>query len=301
MPRPPLPLCCAFLALAGNGRSADQPSSGELPPLIRQLTSQAGRFWRSAPYWYCRETLRQRGPGQRKLRHGIHFSEPASQPSPSEPASREIVSWYGFSAYTANSEAVHEMRQIVSVDGKPVSGGPSPDDFCRLLLARDDNSKHSLVEKFQAATLGDVPFDFGQLVLLFTRRAIDRFSFTLKGSDLIGAQRVTVFQYSQNAGTPALHLDRNKTLPLAGTLSLREPDGAPVRITVVATRKDKVEIRDEAVVDYEEVAHGVILPASLVHQRFVNGAIHGDDRAQYADWKPVPGVQTTTVKTTNAK
>jgi hypothetical protein len=162
-------------------------------------------------------------------------------------------------------------------------------------LARDDDSKHALLEEFQAATLGDAPSDFGQLVLLFTRRAIDRYAFTLKGRDLIGAQRVTVFQYSQQTGTPGLHLDQ-KTLPLAGTLSLREPDGAPVRITVAATRKNKIEIRDEAEVDYEEVAHGVILPASLVHRRFVNGVIHSDDRAQYADWKPVPASTTKDAK-----
>ena len=136
-------------------------------------------------------------------------------------AAREIVSWYGFSSYGSNSEAIHELRQIVSVDGKPVSGAPSADDFRRLLLARDDDSKHKLVEDFQNATIGDAPFDFGQLVMLFTRRSIDRYTFTLKGPDLIGAQRVSVFQYSQQAGSPGLHLDQNKPIPLAGTLSLR--------------------------------------------------------------------------------
>jgi len=285
MLRPLSPLCGAFLALAGNGTGAPPPP-GELPPLIRRLTSQASTFWGSAPNWYCRETLRQRSPGEPKRRHGIHFSEPPKA-NPPELASREIVSWYGFSSYTSNAEAVHEIRQIVSVDGKPVSAGQSPDDFRRLLLARDDDAKHAMVDKFQAATMGDAPFDFGQLLLLFTRRAIDRYAFTLKGPDLIGAQRVTVFQYVQQTGTPGLHIDRNKTLPLAGTLSLREPDAAPVRITVVATRKEKIEIRDEAEVDYEEVAPGVVLPASLLHRRFVNGAIHGEDRAQYAGWKPL--------------
>jgi hypothetical protein len=55
-------------------------------------------------------------------------------------------------------------------------------------------------------------------------------------------------------------------------------------------RKDKTDIRDESQVDYEEVAHGVFLPASLVHRRFVNGKLFAEDRAQYAEWKPVrPG------------
>ena len=76
-------------------------------------------------------------------------------------------------------------------------------------------------------------------------------------------------------------------MPLVGTLWLRESDGAPVRITVVAARRDKVEIRDEAEVEYQEVAHGVILPASLLHRRFFDGTLHSEDRAQYAEWKPV--------------
>ncbi len=139
------------------------------------------------------------------------------------------------------------------------------------------------------SSLGDAPLDFGQVVMLFTRRAIDRYTFRMKGSDLIGAQRVTTFQYSQQAGKPGLHLDQNKTVPLAGTVSVRETDGAPVRITVVATRrgKDKVELRDEADVEYDEVSRGVVLPVSLVHKRFRNGEIETDDRADYADWKPV--------------
>jgi hypothetical protein len=290
MLRPLAPLCCALLAAAGIGWSADAPAPAELPPLIRQLTVQAGRFWGAAPSWYGRETLRQRGPEPHKVRHGLHISDPA-RTDPSKIATREIVSWYGFSSYTANSEAVHEMRQIVSVDGQPVEGVPSAAQFCRLLQARDDDSRKTLAEQFEAATLSDAPQDFGQLVMLFTRRSIDRYSFQLKGPDLIGAQRVTVFQYSQQTGTPGLHLDQNKTIPLAGTLSLRQSDGAPVRITVVAVRKDKIVIRDESTVEYAEVEHGVILPASLVHQRFIDGVLHSEDRAQYSDWKPLPAAK----------
>jgi hypothetical protein len=204
-------------------------------------------------------------------------------------AEREIVSWYGFSAWSSNSEAVHEIRRITAVDGKPVRDPGSADDFCRLLRARDDFSKQTLVDQFREATLTDMPLDFGQLVMLFTHRAVDRYTFHLAGTDLIGAQRVTVFQYSQQTGTPGLHIDQSK-VPLTGKLSLREPDGAPVRITVNATRtgKDKVEVRDEAEVDYQEMAHGVVLPVSLVHRRLIDGNIQSDDRAQYTDWKQVP-------------
>jgi hypothetical protein len=288
MPRPLIPFCCAFLAAAGAGWSADRPLPDDIPPLIHQLTGQASRFWGAAPSWYGRETLRQRDPTPGRRRRGLHLSDPPKA-NPAEPASREIVSWYGFAALSSSSESIHEVRQIVAVDGKRVAYGPSESDFCHLLLARDDDTKRELEQKFEAATMGDAPVDFGQLVMMFTRRSIDRYKFKLRGPELIGAQHVTVFEYSQQAGTPGLHLDQNRTIPLVGTLALREADGAPLRITVVATRteKDKVEIRDEAEVEYQEVAHGVILPVSLVHKRYVNGAIHSDDRAQYSDWKPV--------------
>ena len=268
--------------------NADLPPPPGLPPLIGQLTTQASRFWNTAPSWYCRETLRQSGPPVGKpVHHGIHFSE-ETRPNPADIAHREIVSWYGFSSYTDNPEAVHEIRQVVSVDGKPAAHAQSADKFRKLLLGRDDDAKEELIKKFQTATMSDAPLDFGQLVMLFTRRAVDRFTFRLKGPDLIGAQRVTVFDYSQQAGGAALHLDDDKTLPLAGTVALRDSDGAPVRITVVAARRNKnVETRDEAEVDYGEVAHGVILPAALVHRRFVNGVLRAEDRAQYTDWKPV--------------
>jgi len=281
-------VCSSVLALTGIGCTADLPPPPGLPPLIGQLTTQASRFWNAAPSWYCRETLRQSGPPVVKpARHGIHFGE-LKTVNLAEMVHREIVSWYGFSSYTENPEAVHELRQVVSVDGKPAAHAQSADKFRKLLLGRDDDAKEELVRRFQTATMSDAPLDFGQLVMLFTRRAVDRFTFTLKGLELIGAQRVTVFDYSQQAGGASLHLDDDKTLPLEGTVALRDSDGAPVRITVVAVRKNTdVEIRDEAEVDYGEVAHGVILPAALVHRRFVNGTLRAEDRAQYTDWKPV--------------
>jgi hypothetical protein len=281
-------VCSSVLASTGILWNADLPPPPGLPPLIGQLTTQASRFWNAAPSWYCRETLRQSGPPVAKpAHHGIHFGEEKTL-NPAEIVHREIVSWYGFSSYTENPEAVHEIRQVVSVDGKPAAHAQSADKFRKLLLGRDDDAKEELIKKFQTATMSDAPLDFGQLVMLFTRRAVDRFRFKLKGPDLIGAQRVTVFDYAQQGGGAALHLDEDKTLPLEGTVGLRDSDGAPMRITVVAARRNKnVETRDEAEVDYGEVAHGVILPAALVHRRFVNGVLRAEDRAQYTDWKPV--------------
>lgn len=297
MARPLVLVCSSVLALTGIVCTADLPPPPGLPPLIGQLTTQAARFWNTAPSWYCRETLRQSGPPVVKpAHHGIHFSQPTKL-NLAEVVHREIVSWYGFSSYKENPEAVHELRQVVSVDGKPAAHAQSADKFRKLLLGHDDDAKEELIKKFQTATMSDAPLDFGQLVMLFTRRAVDRFTFRLKGPDLIGAQRVTVFDYEQKGGGAALHLDDDTTLPLEGTVGLRDADGAPMRITVVAVRKNNnVEIRDEAEVDYSEVVHGAILPAALVHRRFVSGTLRAEDRAQYTDWKPVGEAKAGTAK-----
>jgi hypothetical protein len=281
-----------WCVLAGSadasGAAGQLAAPATLPAAVRELTHQASQFWGSAPNWYCRETLRQRSAATPGRPRRIHFSLPAAPAT--EPASREIVSWYGFSGYGQNSEAIRELREIVSVDGKPLSRHPAPDGFLKVLLGRDDVAKQSLVETFRSTTIGDAPFDFGQLLMLFTRRSIERYTFTAAGQDLIGAERVVVYRYAQQTGSPGLHLDANTTIPLTGSVYLRNADSAPLRISVTAVRKDKTDIRDESQVDYEEVAHGVFLPASLVHRRFVNGKLFAEDRAQYAEWKPVrPG------------
>jgi len=276
---------CAVAASGGaDGTAGQLAAPASLPAPIRELTHQASLFWGAAPSWYGRETLRQRSavaPGKPRR---IHLSLPGA--SSTEPVSREIVSWYGFSGYGQNPEAIRELREIVSVDGKPVTRQPSPDGFIKVLQGRDDVAKQSLVETFQSNTIGDAPLDFGQLVMLFTRRSIERYTFTAAGQDLIGAERVVVYRYSQQNGSPGLHLDGKTTIPLTGAIYLRSKDSAPLRISVTAVRKEKTEIRDESQVDYAEVAHGVMLPASLVHQRFVDGKLFAEDRAQYSEWKP---------------
>jgi len=288
MLRPCAILCSLLFVAAVRGWSDDEPPP--LPPLIHQLTLQAGKFWGEAPSWYGRETLRQSGPFVKRPRRGFHLSVPPP-PAVPEMAKREIVSWYGFSAQKSNSEAIHEIRQVIAIDGKPVPDSRSAADFCHLLQTRDDFARQELADKFEEVTLGDVPLDFGQLVMLFTRRAIDRYTFHKTDEDMIGAEPVSLFQYTQQTGTPGLHLDENKTIPMAGTVALRNKDGMPLRIVVVATRigKDKIEVRDEAQVEYQEVSHGVMLPVALTHQRYVKGALQSDDRAVYSDWKPVQG------------
>jgi len=286
MPAVMVALCCSLAALATVTWTSEEAAlPPNLPAPIRELTRQASRFWGAAPNWYCRETLRQRSVIATGKGHRLHFSLPGA-PS-TEPATREIVSWYGFSGYGQNSEAIRELREIVSLDGRSLDKQPSPAEFLKVLQGRDDVAKQTLAETFQASTIGDAPLDFGQLVMLFTRRSIERYTFDSSGPDLIGAVRVVVYRYTQQAGSPGLHLDRNTTVPLSGSVYLRATDYAPTRISVTAVRRDKTEIRDESEVDYQEVSPGVILPASLVHRRFVDGKLFAEDRAQYTDWKPV--------------
>ncbi len=276
---------CPFLIWAAVS-AGNAPAS--LPP-IRALARQAGDFWGAAPLRAAVETLRQ-STTIRKQRRGFHFTNKKPDSAEAMPVTREIVSWYGFGALRSAPESIHEFRQIVSIDGKPARHGASWDEFRRILITRDDDEKRRLIEEFDAAALGDAPADFGQIVLLFTNRHIDDYTFTDQGTGRVGADEVNIFRYLQNAGKQALHLNdggRPREVPLSGMVYLRAGDNVPLRVTMASERGGKISVRDEAEVDYLSPSPGVLEPASLLHRRFINGQLQVEDRAEYSDWRLV--------------
>jgi len=276
-------LCPLSACVAAFAATVTQPSP------TGALAHWAGDFWGDAPLRAGVETLRQ-STTVKKQRHGIHISNFKRETAAGMPVTREIVSWYGFGALRSNPEAVREFRQIISVDGKPSRAAAGWDEFRRILLTRDDDDKRKLLEDFDAVALGDAPADFGQILLLFTKRHIEDYTFTPQGTGHVGADQVKLFHYVQNAGKQALHLNeggRPRTIPLSGMVYLRVGDNAPVRVTLVAVRGGKTAVRDEAEVDYVTPAPGVLEPASLVHRRFIDGQLDIEDRAEYADWRLV--------------
>jgi hypothetical protein len=258
---------------------------------LPQISRQASQFWHSAGGYFSRETLHQKAlmlPAKRRLRVG----NKATQPVKPELKDREIVSYYALSSFKATPEALHEFRLVLSVDGKPaMPEAAALRKFERILSSKDDRARTELQEDFAQANLTVTATDFGQLVLLFTRANLPKYTFERDTTTLIGADRVVVIKFRQSAGHEALRIEepgKQVKAPLSGQLWVRESDYQPLRITLTATRQEEgQEIRDEARVDYALNGAGAALPASVVYRRYVHDELRVENNSQYSDWQPV--------------
>jgi len=277
----------AAVALARSPVAAQDTSLGETLP---QIARQASRFWQGASGYFGRETLHQKALilPKRKLRIGRKATEPIKP----EFKDREIVSYYALSAFRTSPEALHEFRQVVSVDGKPViPEAKALQKFQVILKSKDDRARTELQEDFDQANLAVAATDFGQLILLFTKANLGKYTFERDTPALIGADRAIVIKFRQSTGREGLRIEepgKQVKQPLSGQLWVRESDYQPLRITLTAARQiDSEEIRDEARVDYAPTAGGAVLPASVVYRRYVDNELKVENVSQYSDWQPV--------------
>src|SRR5258708_36918316 len=101
---------------------------------------------------------------ERKVRTGGVDVDP---PKP-EVKDRDIVSYYAISSFRSSPEALHEFRQVVSVDGKPISSDAAAlEKFRATLASPDDHARKVLQTDFDKTGLAIAPVGFGQLVLFF--------------------------------------------------------------------------------------------------------------------------------------
>jgi hypothetical protein len=255
-----------------------------------QIARHASKFWQDASGYFCRETLHQKALTlpKRKLRIGRQATE---QVKP-EFKDREIVSYYALGNFRATPEALHEFRQVVLVDGKPIiPEGKALQRFRTILMGNDDRAKTELQQDFEQANLAVAATDFGQLILLFTKANLAKYIFERDTPALIGADRTLVIKFRQSTGQEALRIGepgKQVKQPLSGKLWVRESDYQPLRITLTATRHlESDEIRDDATVDYAPTAAGAVLPASVVYRRYVDNDLKVENVSQYSDWQPV--------------
>jgi hypothetical protein len=264
-----------------------QAQEAGLTQALAEIARVATTFWHVAPDYVARETLSQKALTlpKRRLRAGVSAAEP---PRP-EFTHREIVSYYALSSFRTSPEALLEFREMVSVDGQNISGKSGADKFQAILKGSDDKAKKELLDRFEKTSLGVAATDFGQLILLFTKANQGKYNFTAGGPALVGADRALIVDFSQRAGGEALRVaEPGKEIrePLTGQIWIREASFTPLRITLRTTRLDRSRtIRDEARVEYEPKADGMILPVSIVYRRFVNDDLHVEAVYQYSDWQ----------------
>jgi hypothetical protein len=282
-------LGCLFILASQSAPAAQTEGDTRLNQALVRLAAEASNFWHSAPGFIARETLTQKAivPSKRKLRIGAAAVEPYKP----EFKDREIVSWYGLAGYRKAPEAMREFRRVISVDGKALGDAATARAQLRAAIqSADDRTKRSLEEQFEKIGLSGSALDFGQLLLLFTRANIPKYSFLIADTGLIGAEHALVLQFRQRAGKESVHISegrKNTRAPLEGELWVREDDYRPLRITLTVVRREShdAEVQDDARVDYAPAA-GANLPVSVVYRRFVNGQLTAESSAQYSGWNP---------------
>jgi len=254
-----------------------------------RLAEEADAFRRLAPRMLGEEELHQKAqkpPGRFHPRIGAA----ATQPPPVTWQERQIVSEYGFSEFAGEEESLHELRQVVSVDGRKVGDAKKAQDaLARVVTLNDDARKRELLKEFaQHGLLGAVT-DFGQLILLFTPRGIPRYEFNLRGSNSIDATQAVVFDYNQIDGPQQLTLfepnsqAQPKRLPMRGEVWVRADNFLPLRVTLsVSQGEGPTGLHEDAEVNYAMSIYGTLLPTTIRHRELRGGKTVAENNFTYS-------------------
>ena len=213
-------------------------------------------------------------------------------PPPPQWKERDLVSEYGFATFSGESGAIHELRQVISVDGHTVAESrKAQDTLAKAITAGDDIRKKEVLKQFEKYGLVGAVTDFGQLLLLFGRREIEHYEFSFKRAMMIGYDRALVFAYKQLDGPEAVTLvegnrnDRTEHLKVEGEIRVRASDYLPLQITLLAHQGDgPAAIREEAAVTYAMSDFGALLPVSTEHRELRGGKVVAENHFSYIDF-----------------
>jgi hypothetical protein len=269
--------------------AADPESDTRLAAILDRLSEEAEVFGNAARKVLAQETLVQKARiSRRRLRFRI--GKDAQKPPPPEYRQREIISDYGFSTFREAPESLHELRKVVSVDGKPVTSREKARATLTLgVTSDDDRLKKKLLLEFQQHGLPNAAVDLGQLIMLFLRRDISNYRFQITGERQLAGDNALVVGYTQAAGTESLTIYEGKQAkrePLEGEVWVRTSDYVPLRITLKSTtRGEDGQVTDHAAeVDYLRSGHGILLPASVRYEKHIGGELIVENTARYSSF-----------------
>ena len=270
-------LACPWPAEAQPAVTPAVIKDARIAEALHRWSSEAGSFWQVAPGFVGRETVHQKALKKGKGAKAQSFE------------TRDIESFYALATFRGAPEALREFRWILTIDGKKQQEEEGARRaFEAQLVSGKDEAKEALRTDFEKACLAGVATDFGQLILLFTKPNLEKYSYELSGESRLGADNAWQIAFTQFAGDQSLHLSegrRNMSVKLQGELWSRPGDFLPLRIVVNARRqRDKNQIRDEAMLDYM-VVPPALLPASLVYRRYVNEEMRLESVYRYSDWQ----------------
>jgi hypothetical protein len=280
-----LPTALVALILASSQSEGPDATSSAL----RRLSEEAEVFEHVAPEVLSEEVCRQKAARvHRRLRLG-------GAPGQAQPPSlsyqvREITSEYGFATLKEATDGLHEFRRVISVDGRPIeSVAEARRKLTGALKDANDRERRRLLGEFERWGLEGAATDFGQCILLFTRRRLQDYEFKVEQSERIGPDKALVLSFLQRGGSQAFTIfDRNEVAhqPLEGRVWLRETDSLPLRIELKTARsREKRPVRDVAVIDYVMSAHGALMPASVLHRQYFGQELMVENAFQYGPFR----------------
>ncbi|MDX1983004.1 MAG: hypothetical protein SFV51_22225 [Bryobacteraceae bacterium] len=209
---------------------------------------------------------------------------------------REIISEYGYSTFKDDPSNLHELRQVVSVDGRQLKSRTKARETLTMGMRGDnDKLKKKMLKDFEAFGLREAATDFGQIILLFTQAGQANLDLKFLRNDYIGPERAIVFSYAQKVGEQAMTVFEGRRAvrhQLRGEVWLRESDGLPLRVTIGAEReavksdddKDQV-LKYAAVIDYQNSPHGLVLPVAVKYNETLDALLLIENRFSYSDFK----------------
>src|SRR6185295_12141200 len=252
-----------------------------------RLSEEAEAFLRIAPLVLGHETLQQKAlkpPRRFRPRMGAA----ATAPPKDDFQQRTLVSEYGFAMI---GSSLHELRQVTSIDGRKVTDPrKAQESLARAIAAKDEERLKEALQQLEKHGLRGAATDFGQLLLLFTRREIERYEFVARGNNMLNGEPVLVFSYQQVDGPEALTLvegDKDgaqRRFRAQGEIWTR-PDFMSLRITIVASEGTGADARrQEAAVDYRMSDYGALLPVATAHREIRAGKTTAENLFSYAEF-----------------
>ena len=248
--------------------------------LAARLPEEAALFAREATKYVTEEKLSQRA-----------LVDQSEVPGAKKEIWKDkvIVSRYGFVSFREAPETLREMRQIVSIDGKPVKGEKSLKAIASAVAASDERQKRKLLEDFEKAGLVGVATNLGQLLLLFSGNKVQNYDFSFQAQKFVGADRVMVFTYAQTEGGGMTTYRGKDTLrsKLSGEIWV-DGDYRPLKVTLnsVVESADLKMIRQEMEVRYAPTLFPCVLPTHARHRELHDGVVQVTNDYEYETFHP---------------
>jgi hypothetical protein len=295
------------------------PEESEDPPepaiisaadLRKAAATMAAIFVRSVPGLAAREVLHQRG-----RRAQIDLSAEAVPTHSDNPfvklpqqfRTHDVVSDYALTQM-GPAQAIHEIRSVISIDGRTISKEDEARHSLTLgVQSADDELKRRLLENFERNRLEGAVTDFGPLLLLFAENTQNNYVFTPGNDRLLNKEPMVVLSYQQIAGTAGLSVFRDQTPDRAkardvertpdmrqtrGEIWFRKSDLLPLRITVFtdAPLPGGLTVRDQAIVDYTPTPYG-LAPVHIRHLQYLGSDLVMENDLQYSGYQRLtPGL-----------